>query len=107
MKYLIAIAVLTPIIGLAYAAYKAISQKKNKPSTMIVMCGEVIDIVRDEETGLSCIVMDDEKGNTVYGISNIPVQDLEIMYVGKGIVQIPVVSTKTIVNPSGTATEIK
>lgn len=52
--------------------------------------GEVIDITRDEETGLSCITVKNNKGQTETGVSKLTVQELEALYSGKGYIQIPV-----------------
>lgn len=65
-------------------------KKKDKASSMGYIYGEVIDIYENKESGLRRIVVMDSNGNESYGFSELPMETLETLYVGKGYVQIPV-----------------
>ena len=58
--------------------------------------GEVEDIVMDSTNGLSRITVVDTKGKVVYGFSKLSVKELEMLYTGKGNIEIPVLVKKTV-----------
>lgn len=70
---------------------------------MGVLEGEVVDIIRDNEKclmvcpdGCSRITVVDRKGNIRYGYSRLSVKELEMLYLGKGYVQVPVITEKKV-----------
>lgn len=103
MKILVSVIIVIIAIGLAiYTAVKrrndVLFDESNADVTytMTTMYGEVVGITADEKNGLSRITMKDTKGKIRYGFSNISVQELNMLYFGKGYVQIPVVTEKTV-----------
>lgn len=69
-------------------------EKKEKAVSIGMLSGEVIDIYEDNDTGLSVIAVRDKDGITQYGFSKLPAKDLEMLYSGKGCVQVPVMGKK-------------
>lgn len=64
--------------------------------TMGVISGEVMTIEFCEDTGLSKITVRDTKGKINYGFSKISVKELNMLYAGKGYVQIPIIVEKQV-----------
>lgn len=64
---------------------------KKRSRTIDTLYGEVIDIRTDVVSGLSVITVKDNKNQTCYGMSKMSVHELEILYMGKGYVQIPII----------------
>lgn len=72
--------------------------------TMDYLYGEVIDVIRDEDTGLSRIIMKNNKGGIIYGLSSCSVEELSTLYIGKGFVQVPLIKERKYkLNPTGVA----
>lgn len=94
-------AILIVSVGITAAYFLFLSLKteerqeqKRTDTIMRLLSGEVIDIYEDRETGLSVIAIRDKDGITQYGFSKLPVKDLEMLYSGKGCVQVPVMGKK-------------
>lgn len=93
------------LIVVAYL-YKWIKKKRNdgtfnKSNTNIyyesdILCGEVVDIRTDEITGFTRIEVSDARGVSKYGFSTMSVDELELLYEGKGYVRIPIIARRTV-----------
>lgn len=81
--------ILAGIAGIAVIAF-IVAKRKKASNSATTIYGEVIDIFKDE-SGLACITVKDHKKNVMTGVSNLSVNELELLYKGKGFVQVPVI----------------
>ncbi len=79
------------MMKVGYGKPKKKEDKAPKECVSSTLCGKVTNIVKDEETGLSCIYVRNGRGDTLYGFSSVSVDELKHIYKENEYVQIPIV----------------
>lgn len=88
------------LIGISVYVFKLVKEHKDREKDISIfcntdnLCGEVIDVAFDKNTGLSRIEVRDASGTSQFGFSRVPAKQLEMLYAGKGYVQIPIIKDR-------------
>lgn len=92
---LISIAVLVIICSIIWTIIRRRSCKK-VIYLMTVLSGKVMEITKDNESGLSRITMKNLDGQICYGFSTLSVSELIAIYSDLEYTEIPVITAKTV-----------